>query len=179
MSTILIHGIGAGLLLGLTCGDAGKDSAQAKASAPAGPSRAFAQVDACALLTKAEAEAIVGQTIGPPTKGGSGECHYGEEGSSGEIIVYPMMLGFRSQEEFRAFVKKDTEEMNQRMKEGLQGTGATVKETAVEPVPQVGDAAYYVDPSLIVLSHQRVLNITAGNREQAFADISDEVFPGV
>ena len=176
MSTFLIHSIAAGLLLGLACGDSAKEAARAQASAAGGRPKPFVQADACALLTKAEAEAILGQTIGPPTKGGSGECHYGEAGSSAEIVVYPMMLGLRSKEEFGAFVKQDTEAMNERMKEGLKGTGATVKETAVEPVPQVGDAAYYVDPSLVVLSQGRVLNITAAGREQAVA-VAGKVLP--
>jgi hypothetical protein len=87
-----------------------------------------------------------------------------------------MMLGFPSKEEFHAFVVKDTDEMNARMKEGLKNTGATVKETAVDPVPQVGDAAYYVDPSLLVLSHGRVLNITAADRRQAVA-VAAKVLP--
>ena len=54
--------------------------------------------------------------------------------------------------------------------------GVTIKPTAVEPVPQVGDAAYYVDPSLIVLSHGRVLNITAADRRQAVA-VAGKVLP--
>jgi len=139
-------------------------------------SGAAAQADACALLTREEAEAILGQSIGDPVKGGSGECHYGEEGGSAEIVVYPMMLGFNSKEEFHAFVVKDTEATNARMKKSMEKTGVTVKETAVEPVPQVGDAAYYVDPSLIVLSKGRVLNITAANREQAVA-VAGKVVP--
>jgi hypothetical protein len=132
--------------------------------------------DPCALLTQAEAEKILGSSIAPPAKGGSGECHYGEEGSSNEIVVYPMMLGFRSKEEFHAFVVKDTKEMNQRMKEGVANSGATVKETAVEPVAGVGDSAYFVEPSLLVLSRGRVLSITAGNRDQAVA-VAGKVLP--
>jgi len=132
--------------------------------------------DPCALLTQAEAEEIIGSKIGSPTKGGSGECHYGEEGSSAEIVVYPMMLGFRSKEEFHAFVVKDTEEMNARVKESLKSSGATAKETAVEPVAGVGDAAYFVEPSLLVLSHNRVLNITAAGRDQAVA-VARKVVP--
>ena len=135
-----------------------------------------AQGDPCALLTQAEAAAILGQSIGAPVKGGSGECHYGEEGGSAEIVVYPMQLGFQSKEEFHAFVVEDTEAMNARIKKSMEKTGVTVKETAVEPVAQVGDAAYYVDPSLIVLSHSRVLNITAGNRDQAVA-VARKVVP--
>jgi hypothetical protein len=135
-----------------------------------------AQGDPCALLTQAEAAAILGQSIGAPVKGGGGECHYGEEGGSAEIVVYPMPLGFQSKEEFHAFVVEDTEAMNARIKKSMANSGATVKETAVEPVAQVGDAAYYVDPSLIVLSHSRVLNITAGNRDQAVA-VARKVVP--
>ena len=137
-----------------------------------------AQGDPCALLTQAEAAAILGQSISAPVKGGSGECHYGQEGGSAEIVVYPMALGFQSKEEFHAFVVEDTEAMNARIKKSMEKMGATVKETAVEPVAQVGDAAYYVDPSLIVLSHSRVLNITAGNRDQAVA-VARKVVPRV
>jgi hypothetical protein len=132
--------------------------------------------DPCALLTKAEAEAIVGQPLPPPSPGGSGECHYGEEGSSAEIIVYPMPLAFKSKEAFHAFVVKDTEEMNARVKEGLKGTGATAQETTVDPVPGVGESAYYVSPSLIVFTHGRVLNITAADRKQAVA-VAAKVLP--
>jgi hypothetical protein len=135
-----------------------------------------AQGDPCALLTQAEAAAILGQSIGAPVKGGSGECHYSDEGGSAEIVVYPMPLGFKSKEEFHAFVVEDTEAMNARIKKSMRNTGATVKETAVEPVAEVGAAAYYVDPSLIVLSHSRVLNITAGNRDQAVA-VARKVVP--
>ena len=106
------------------------------------------------LLTKAEAEAIVGQPLPAPSPGGSGECHYGEEGSSVEIIVYPMPLAFKSKEAFHAFVVKDTEEMNARMKEGLKGTGATVKETAVEPVSRWEMQRTTWNPSLVVLSRR-------------------------
>ena len=169
MSTLLLHGIAAGLLLGVACGDAGKETAQAgRPDAGAAP-KSVAQADACALVTKAEAEAILGQSIGEPAKGGSGECHYGAAGGGAEIVVYPMTLGFGSKEEFHAFVKEDTEAMDARTQKGLKKMGVTIKPTAVEEVPQVGDAAYYVDPSLIVLSHGRVLNITAADRRQAVA----------
>jgi hypothetical protein len=175
MTRLSIPAVAAGFLAMLACADSPKGSAQEQPRATA-DRKAYAPVDACTLLTQAEAEAITGKSIGAPTKGGSGECHYGEEGSSHEIIVYPMMLGFDSKEAFHAFVVKDTEEMNARMKEGLKGTGATVKETAVEPVSQVGDAAYYVEPSLVVLSQGRVLNIVAADRKQAVA-VAAKVLP--
>jgi hypothetical protein len=141
------------------------------------PARASsAPADPCALLTKAEAEAILGKSIPTPSKGRSGECHYGDPGDAVEIVVYPMMLAFASKEEFHAFVVQDTKDMNERMKKNLKGTGATVKETAVEPVPGVGDAAYYVEPSLLVLRNGRVLNITAADKDQAMA-VAGKVVP--
>jgi hypothetical protein len=157
MTTSLLHAITATLLV---------VPARATATPP----------DPCALLTKAEAEAIIGKPLPPPSQGGSGECHYGEPGEADEIVVYPMPLGFKSKEEFHAFVVKDTEEMNARMKENLKGTGATVKETTVDPVPGVGEAAYFVDPSLIVLKRGRVLNITASDRKRAEA-VAAKVLP--
>ena len=132
--------------------------------------------DPCALLTQAEAEQILGTRIGAPTKGGSGECHYGEEGGAAEIVVYPMMLEFGSKEEFHAFVVEDTEAMNARIKKSLEKTGVPVKETAVEPVPGLGDAAYFVDPSLLILSHGQVLSITAAGRGQAVT-VAGKVVP--
>jgi hypothetical protein len=156
MTTSLFHAITAAILV----------ASRATATPP----------DPCALLTKAEAEAIVGQPLPPPSPGGSGECHYGEEGSSAEIVVYPMLLAFKSKEAFHAFVVKDTEEMNARMKENLKSTGATVKETTVDPVPGVGESAYYVSPSLVVFTHGRVLNITAADRKQAVA-VAAKVLP--
>lgn len=141
---------------------------------PAHPSSA--PPDPCALLTKAEAEAILGKSIPAPSKGGSGECHYGDPGAAVEIVVYPMMLAFKSNEEFHAFVVQDTKELNERTKENLKGTGATVKEIAVEPVPQVGDAAYYVEPSLLVLRKGRVLSITAADKDQAVT-VAGKVVP--
>ena len=55
----------------------------------------------------------------------------------------------------------------------MEKTGATVKDTAVEPVPEVEAPAYYVDPSLVVLtSTGRVLNVTANGRAQAVAVVA-------
>jgi hypothetical protein len=124
--------------------------------------------NACDLLTQAEAEAIIGQPISAPTTGGSGECYYATKDGTTDLIVYLMPLEFRSKEEFHAFVVEDTEKMNARIKKGMEKTGVTVKETAVEPVPEVAAPAYYVDPSLLVLTKTgRVLNIVADGRAQA------------
>jgi hypothetical protein len=75
-------------------------------------------------------------------------------------------VGFGSKEEFHAFVVKDTEQMNARIKKDL---GDAVKPTTVDPVPGVGEAAYYVDPTLVVLKNGRVLSIAAADRKQAVA----------
>jgi hypothetical protein len=124
----------------------------------------------CDLLTQAEAEAIIGQTLAAPAPGGSGECHYATKDGMVDLIVFLMPLQFRSKEEFHAFVVKDTEEMNARVKKSMEKMGATVKETAVEPVAEVEAPAYYVDPSLLVLTRTgRVLNVTADGRAQAVA----------
>lgn len=145
MPTLLLHAITAGLLA---------------TSAPP---------DACTLLTQAEAEAILGEPIEPPVKGGSGECHYAPKSGSDEILVYVMPLAFKSKEEFHAFLVKDTEAMNARVKKDLEKTGAKVKETTVDPVPGVGESAYFVDPSLVVFKKGKVLNIIAADRKQAVA----------
>jgi hypothetical protein len=47
--------------------------------------------------------------------------------------------------------------------------GATATETAVEPVPEAGAPAYYVDPSLLIFKDGRVLNVIAADRRQAVA----------
>jgi hypothetical protein len=47
------------------------------------------------------------------------------------------------------------------------GAGAGVKETAVEPVTDVGEPAYFVEPSLFVLKKGKVLGIVAPDRSKA------------
>ena len=100
---------------------------------------------------------------------------YGDPGGAVEIVVYPMMLAFKSNEESHAFVVQDTKELNERTKKGLKGT-APPPDIAVEPVPGVGDAAYYVEPSLLVLRKGRVLSITAADKDQAVT-VAGKVVP--
>lgn len=75
-------------------------------------------------------------------------------------------LTFGSEEEFHAFLVEDTDQMNARIKKDL---GDAVKPTTVDPVPEVGKAAYYVDPTLVILKDGRVLSIVAADRKQATA----------
>jgi hypothetical protein len=177
MPTLLLHAMAAGLLVTFASDDARTDAADTRQpDVRPGAHPALAPPDACALLTQVEAEAILGQPIDPPVKGGSGECHYAARSGSAEILVYVMPLAFKSKEEFHAFLVKDTEAMNARVKKDLKSTGATVKETTVDPVPEVGEPAYFVDPSLVVLKHSRVLNIIAADRRQAVA-VAAKVLP--
>jgi hypothetical protein len=165
MNRLVMSVAAAGLLATMACG---RDSSKASAG-DRRETAALSPIDGCTLLTKQEAEAIAGRPLGEPAKGGSGECHYGKEGSFPEIILAPLMMAFGSKEEFRAFVEKDTRDLNERMKEGLKNTGMAVKEVTVDPVAGVGDAAFYVEPSLVVLQHGRALNIIAADRKHAVA----------
>jgi hypothetical protein len=122
--------MGSGMLAGLLVSPVGV----------AHPPGLTAQGDACALLTQAGAAAILGQSIGAPVKGGSGECHYSDEGGSAEIVVYPMPFGFKSKEEFHAFVVEDTEAMNARIRKSMRSTGATVKERPDPTMAGIGPA---------------------------------------
>ncbi len=169
MTALLLHGIAAGLVVALACGDSGKNSATAQKPEVRATRQARAPTDACTLLTQPEAEAILGKPIAPPAKQPSGACTYTAQAGSGEIMMHVLPMGFASKEEFHAFLVKDTEKMNARIKEGMKKMGATAPETLVEPVPEVGAAAYYADPSLLVLKGGQVLNIIAADRRQAVA----------
>ena len=82
------------------------------------------------------------------------------------LSFHVLPLTFGSAEEFQAFVVEDTEKMNARLKKEL---GDAVKPTTVDPVQEVGESAYYVDPQLLVLKDGRVLGIVAADRTQATA----------
>jgi hypothetical protein len=169
MTTFLFHGVAAGLAVALACGDSAKDTAAAKAPESGARPTARAPADPCALLTQAEAEAILGKPIAPPEKGSSAQCSYVAQTGRGDIMLHVLPLEFDSKEEFHAFLVKDTEALNARMKKGFKDTGVTPKETSVEPVPEVGSPAYYVDPTLVILKGKRVLSVLAADRQQAVA----------
>jgi hypothetical protein len=54
--------------------------------------------------------------------------------------------------------------MNARIEKSL---GDAVRKTEVEPVPEAGRGAYFVDPTLVVFKDGRVLSILAADRKQA------------
>ena len=157
MSTLLLQAIGAALALAVSV--AGYDGA------------VVPQADLCALLTETEAEAIVGKPLAAPERQPGGDCWYPEragEGGGGEIMLHAFPYKFDSKEKFHAFLVTESKAADESMKKSLEGTGATIKETAVEPVPEVGVPAYYADPTLFVLKDGKVLAIAA-SRPQAVA----------
>jgi hypothetical protein len=158
MTTLLLHGIAAGLVVAL----ASEDSLT---------HRAAAQADLCALLTEAEAEAIVGKPLAAPERQTSGDCWYPEQagaGGGGEIMLHVFPYRFDSKEKFHNFLVMEVKAADKNMKEAVEGAGGTFKETVVEPVPEVKAPAYYADPTLFVLTGGKVLGIVA-SRPQAVA----------
>jgi len=136
VTTLLLHAFVAGLALGL-----------ARPDPPA-------QADLCALLTEAEAEAIVGKPLAAPEPQPNGDCWYPERagaGGGGEIMLHVFPERFGSEKEFHAFLVKEVKAADESAKKAMEGTGVTIKETAVEPVPEVKAPAYYADPTLFVL----------------------------
>ncbi len=154
MPSLLLPGIAATLVLALTWEDS-----------------MTAQADLCALLTEAEAEEIVGRPLAPPERQSSGDCWYplkAGQGAGGEIMLHVFPHRFASKDKFHAFLVEESKAADESMKKAMEGTGATFKETLVEPVPEVKEPAYYADPTLFVLTGGRVLAIVA-TRPQAVA----------
>lgn len=157
----LIHGISTVWIVALAHGEsangAGADNRQ-EVVKPGPP-------DHCTLLTEAEAEAIIGKPLNAPQTQPNGDCWYMKEGGIdfGDVVlmltVQPLQI--RSKTQFTDMVMEQAEKMNEAMKK------AGMKEGGIEaePVQGVGDAAYYLDPSLLVLIGDRVLNIVAPRSE--------------
>ena len=141
--TLLLHVFVTGLALGLA--------------------RPPTQADLCALLTEAEAEAIVGKPLAAPEPQPNGDCWYSERagGGGGDIMLHVFPHRFGSEEEFHAFLVKEVKAMDASMKKAMEKIGAPFEETALEPVPEVKAPAYYADPSLFVLKGGRMLGIAA------------------
>jgi hypothetical protein len=83
-----------------------------------------------------------------------------------DIMIHMLPLTFASEKEFHAFLVEDTEKTNARIKKQL---GDAFKPATVDPAPEVGQPAYYVDPQLVILKDGRVLGIVAADRKQATA----------
>jgi hypothetical protein len=147
-----------GLVLALACAAALQVGAQGPPAKP---------VDACALLTEEEAGVILGTAVEAPQQRSSSTCSYAtQSGMGGDIMINKLPLTFASKEEFHAYLVKDTEKANARIKQQL---GDAFKPMTVDPAPEVGQPAYYVDPQLVILKDGRVLGIVAADRKQAVA----------
>jgi hypothetical protein len=160
MTTLLIHGVAAGLMLALGCGDSKGDSAavgRAASATPKPPARAGAPPDLCSLLTAEEAEAILGKKLGQPQRQAGGDCWYLREGGTdigdAELILSVLPVQMKSEGEFDAFVAEQVKTINQQMKQ------AGMKGYALERVGEVGAPAYYLDLGLYVLQGERILVI--------------------
>jgi hypothetical protein len=156
MTTKQRYAAAAGLVLALACVGSGVEHAASQQA-----------VDTCSLLTQDEAAAILGAPVSAPEKGSGSTCIYTPaSGQGADIMIHRLPLTFGSEEEFHTFLVEDTEKMNARVKKQL---GDAVKPTTVDPAPEVGKPAYYVDPTLVILKDGRVLGIVASDRRQAVA----------
>jgi hypothetical protein len=158
MTTKARYAVTAGLVHALACAAALEAGAQRPPAKP---------VDACSLLTQEEAAAILGSAVETPQKGSGSTCSYAKQSGMGDdIMIHIMPLTFGSKEEFHASLVENTEKTNARIKKQL---GDAFKPATVDPAPEVGQPAYYVDPQLVILKDGRVLGIVAADRKQASA----------
>jgi len=175
-------GFAAALVLGYGCGKAGSESgsapsadvAAAPAAAPAAGAK-FTPVDLCSLVTKEEAESVLGKRLAAPQKQGGGDCWYMKEGGSdfGDVefilsIIYPPMK-IQSARDFDTFVAQQAAQMNDNVKQ--QGVNAAP--FVAEPARDVGAPAYFIDPGLYVLKGNRILAVgLGGSKGVAIAKIA-------
>ena len=146
------------LVLALACAAVLEAGAQGPAAKP---------VDLCGLLTAEEAAAILGAAVQAPQKPSSSVCGYRmQSATADDIMLQVLPVSFKSEKEFHAFLVEDTDNINRAMKTRL---GDAFVPTTVDPGPDVGESAYYVDPQLVVLKGGRVLGIIAPDRKQATA----------
>jgi hypothetical protein len=159
--TTLIHGISTVLIVSLAYGESTNHAVTDNRQEVVKPE----PPDHCTLLTEAEAEAIIGKPLTAPQTQPNGDCWYMKDGGSdfGDVVlmltVQPLQI--RSKTQFTEMVMEQAEKMNDAMKEAGMKEGGF----EAEPVQDVGDAAYYLDPSLLVLVGGRVLNIVAPRSE--------------
>ena len=128
-------------------------------STPKGRGGPVVSIDLCTFLTQSEAEEILGKKLQPPERRGR-DCWYGSQPGAPDIIISFVAAYPRSRAEFDAFIADQVKTLNKKMKElGAKGFVS-------EPVKELSDPAYYVDPSLYVYRNNRVLGIFA-ERPQA------------
>jgi hypothetical protein len=121
--------------------------------------------DLCALLTEAEAEAIVGKPLDPPRQQPGGDCRYGTAGSNVPDVtlsILPKPMASRS--EFDKFIADQVNQINTRMRKALPD----YPEMKADEVKDLGQPAYYWNLGLVVLKGSRMLGIYT-DREKAIA----------
>ncbi|HJR33691.1 MAG TPA: hypothetical protein VJ817_01980 [Gemmatimonadales bacterium] len=137
------------VLLAAACGSS-PDSAPAAQPAtplPATPTAGASAEVMCALLTQAEAEAILGKAPVAPEPQPNGSCSY----SSGDIMIAMLPKEFGSVKEFTDFARAEVKRTNERAKMDVMSYEAV----------SLGDAAFYDGFSVHILRGGRVLTIVA------------------
>lgn len=119
----------------------------------------FQKIETCGLVSEQEAEAIVGKGLEPPMAKNTFDCWYLKEGGKDfgavEVMTRVGVEMFRSPAEFDASVAKGVADLNSNMKEAGGAAAALVR------VNDVGESAFYADPSLFVLKNGRMLTVVA------------------
>lgn len=109
----------------------GAASAPAASAAPAATTKPAPAIDACALVTKAEAEKALGQTLLDPVKsdtGGLFSCEFADpKHPIGKVLTLTVVVG------------KDAAEV----KDVMDLAKSNAAPSAIQIVPDLGDAAYW------------------------------------
>jgi hypothetical protein len=134
-----------------------------QSSAPAAPDgRGYTPVELCSLVTKAEAEGVLGKKLAEPKKQPGGDCWYMREGGSDfgdvEFILSIINAPVRSPQEFDTFVADQVKDMN----DNLKNSGVAATPYKLERAEGVGAPAYFIDPGLYVLKGNRILAVGLG-----------------
>ena len=148
------------VLLAFLTAACGGSADQAPADPPAAPPPPAGQA-MCALLTQAEAEAILGKGPAAPEPQSNGSCSY----SSGEIMIATLPREFGSTSEFINFAQSEVKRTNERAKMAMMSYEAV----------HLGDAAFYDGFSVHILRGRRVLTIVA-DKSRALA-IAEKALP--
>jgi len=146
------------------CSKGDSEPARANTDAPVSATKASPPIaDLCALVTKEEAEAILGKSLAPPQRQPGGDCWYMREGGKdfGDVEFILSILGVqvRSEKEFDDLVASQTQQMNDNLKKA--GVGAAASFSA-QKASGVGAPAYFIDPGLYVLKGTRILAVALG-----------------
>jgi len=160
--------LAAGIVMIMGCDKAASESAPvsgADATPSAPVRRGSPPVDLCSLVTEAEAEAILGKSLGAPQKQPGGDCWYLREGGTDfgavEFMLSILPVNMQSTRAFDAFIADQVKDINENLKKSGVGFAAFT----AEPARDVGAPAYFIDPGLYVLKGNRVLAVGLGGSQ--------------